>query len=162
MGCWKAHWGTGPGLGGCKVGAGDGRNCPSIRYPIDAPLLFNVCIDPSEGIPMFGANNGTLADGTHFVPSYPGPTPGVAVDAKEVQAAVAKLAAAYRSELSTFTYGTLVEPDLLPGEVDATVRVCCDKDPFKPPPDNFTCDCNGPPYSGDTQSPFGLLEQCSR
>ena len=51
----------------------------------------------------------------------------------------------YKQEVATFTHGRLVEPDLLPGEKGG-VRVCCDKDPFKPPPADFTCDCNGPPY----------------
>jgi len=161
MGCWKAHWGTGPGLGGCKVGAGDDDKCPRVKYPIDWPLLFNVCIDPSEGIPMFGAQNGTLSDGTHYDASDPGPTPGTAVDADEVAAVVTRLAAAYRHELSTFTYGKLVQPDLLPGEVNATVRVCCDKDPFKKPPASFSCDCDGPPYSGpSSESLFGESARC--
>ena len=34
-----------------------------------------------------------------------------------------------------------------------TVRVCCDKDPFKPPPSTFSCDCDGPPHAGDVESP---------
>ena len=73
-------------------------------------------------------------------------------------AAKAKLVAAYKAELATFTWGTLVMPTLLPGEVGgdaAHVRVCCDKDPFKAPPANFTCDCDGPPYSGPTDTLFG-------
>jgi len=32
MGCWKAHWATAPGMGGCKVGAGVGKDCPSVSY----------------------------------------------------------------------------------------------------------------------------------
>lgn len=146
MGCWKAHWATGPGMGGCKLGAGAKGDCPSVSYPTDAPLLFNVCVDPSEGMPMLGAANGTLKDGKHFANSDPGPTCGAAVPADEVAAAAAKLAEAYRKELATFTHGQLVEPDLLPGEVNATVRICCDKDPFHPPPTTFTCDCDGPPH----------------
>ena len=61
MGCWKAHWGTGHGLGACTLGAGEHGACPAVQYPLDAPLLFNICIDPSEGIPLAGANNGTHA-----------------------------------------------------------------------------------------------------
>ena len=34
--------------------------CPAFQYPADKPLLFNVCVDPSEGIPLAGA----LPDGT--------------------------------------------------------------------------------------------------
>merc|ERR1712110_647917 len=44
-GQWKAHWCTGPGLGGCK-------NCSHIFYDDDAPLLFNVEVDPSEAAPV--------------------------------------------------------------------------------------------------------------
>lgn len=39
-GKYKAHWATGPGLGGC-----DG--CKKISYP-DVPLLFDIEVDPSE------------------------------------------------------------------------------------------------------------------
>ena len=53
----------------------------------------------------------------------------------------------YKKELATFTHGKLVEPDLLPGEKGGEVRICCDKDPFSPPPANYTCDCNGAPYT---------------
>lgn len=44
-GPWKAHWCTGPGLGGCA-------NCPRIQYSDSAPLLFNVEVDPSESTPV--------------------------------------------------------------------------------------------------------------
>jgi len=42
-GKWKAHWCTGPGLGGCA-------NCSTIRY--EQPLLFDVEKDPSEAQPV--------------------------------------------------------------------------------------------------------------
>lgn len=162
MGCWKAHWGTGPGLSGCPY-------CPSLRYPVDAPLLFNVCIDPSEGIPMFGAENATFANGTHYKHPDPGPTPPGAVDAAEVAMIVSRLAAAFRHELATFTYGGvytrvgLIAPDLLPGEVNATLRVCCDKDPFAPVPKTYSCDCDGAPFPGGTMVPIGSTNaQCTR
>ena len=29
--------------------------CPSFQYPVEKPLLFNICVDPSEGIPLAGA-----------------------------------------------------------------------------------------------------------
>lgn len=162
MGCWKAHWGTAPGMGGCVVGAGVHINgaevkCPSVQYPLEDPLIFNVCIDPSEGMPLSGTSSG-ISDGKPYVGSNPGPTDGNAVTDNELAAAKAKLVSAYKTELATFTRGTLVMPKLLPGEVDgdaAHVRVCCDKDPFKVPPTNFTCDCNGLPYSGPTDAPFG-------
>ena len=41
----------------------------------------------------------------------------------------------------------------------ATLRVCCDKDPHKPVPANYTCDCDGQPYSGPTGA-YGV-QQCS-
>eukprot|EP00035_Acanthoeca_spectabilis_P008549 m.155481 g.155481 ORF g.155481 m.155481 type:complete len:449 (-) comp14407_c0_seq2:334-1680(-) len=60
MGCWKAMWGTGSGMGACTLGGGDHGSCPHVMYPLEVPLLFNVCIDPSEGIPLFGVGNGSL------------------------------------------------------------------------------------------------------
>ena len=114
-----------------------------LQYPTESPLLFNVCIDPSEGMPLSGA----LPSGSNPGPSPPfpaGPQP-------EVDEALSNIVAAYKRELATFVHGSLVEPDLLPGEKTGEgfyVRLCCDKDPFKPPPGEFTCDCNGPPYSG--------------
>ena len=33
----------------------DERRCPKFTYPADQPLVFNVCVDPSEGIPLAGA-----------------------------------------------------------------------------------------------------------
>jgi arylsulfatase A len=44
-GKWKAHWCTGPGLGGCT-------NCKKIFYDDAAPLLFNAEVDPSESTPV--------------------------------------------------------------------------------------------------------------
>merc|ERR1719247_1937578 len=107
MGCWKAHWGTGPGLGGCKIGAGvKDTQCPSFQYPVEKPLLFNICVDPSEGIPLAGA----LPSG-----SNPGPSP-VPVSQADIDAAVSRFVKAYNKEVATFTHGHLIEPDLLPGE----------------------------------------------
>lgn len=45
MGPFKAHWATGPGLGGC-VG------CKQRCFPVGSPLLFNVEEDPSEAYPL--------------------------------------------------------------------------------------------------------------
>jgi len=140
MGCWKAHWVTSPGMGGCEIGAGvKNTKCPKFTYPADKPLVFNVCVDPSEGIPLAGA----LPSG-----SDPGPSP-VPVPSEEIDAVVARFVKAYQKELATFTRGKLIEPDLLPGE-KAGVRVCCDKDPFQPPPTDFTCDCNGAPHQASS------------
>jgi|EP01046_Picozoa_sp_COSAG06_P012379 hypothetical protein len=83
MGCWKAHWGTGPGMGGCVIGggiknetSGEDIRCPAYVYPTEAPLLFNLCVDPSEGMPQAGA----LPSGSNPGPS-PVPVPQVEVDA---------------------------------------------------------------------------------
>ena len=40
-GPFKAHWATGPGLGGCTPGPGAPVGCDKKLYP-DVPLLFNV------------------------------------------------------------------------------------------------------------------------
>jgi hypothetical protein len=34
------------------------------------------------------------------------------------------------------------------------------QDPFKAPPANFSCDCDGSPYSGPTDSPLGYAAKC--
>jgi arylsulfatase A len=47
---YKAHWATGPGLGGCT-------DCTKIKYPADKPLLFDIEVDPSEAYPMTGAQD---------------------------------------------------------------------------------------------------------
>ena len=72
----QAYWATGPGLGGCKW-----PTCQKINYPPEAPLLFNVQIDPSEGIPLANANS--TVD--------PGPTDGLPVPQAEIDAALAKV-----------------------------------------------------------------------
>ena len=121
----KAHWGTAPGMGGCVIGAGTKNGtgaeirCPSYTYPTEAPLLFNVCIDPSEGMPASGA----LASGNNPGPSPPDSTGPY----DEVDAALTKIVAAYKVELATFTHGSLVAPELLPGEANGQIRLCCDK-----------------------------------
>jgi hypothetical protein len=43
-GKWKAHWATGPGLGGCE-------GCTKESYP-EVPLLFDIEEDPSEAYPL--------------------------------------------------------------------------------------------------------------
>lgn len=44
-GPYKAHFATGPGLGGCS-------NCSKQTYTPDKPLMFNIEVDPSEGYPL--------------------------------------------------------------------------------------------------------------
>ena len=138
MGPWKAYWATGPGLGGC-----DWPTCKKMTYPDESPLLFNVRIDPSEGIPMNPPQAKSPSGNST------GPTDGPAVPDEEVQAALKKIVAAWKVEVATFTRSSLISPPLLPGEAceGCTVAICCDGDPFvapagKPP----TCDCNGAPY----------------
>lgn len=166
MGCWKAHWATGSGMGPCTFGGGVYATCPHVKYPMDSPLLFNVCIDPSESIPLSGYTNGTVngpapcngnAGCEPFNASKNDPTDGRPTVSADVVAAVnAKLLAALKVELVTFFVGHTTDADLLPGEVnpanasEVVVGICCDKDPHKPWPGDgsFTCDCNGAPYSG--------------
>jgi hypothetical protein len=136
MGPWKAYWATGPGLGGCKW-----PTCKKIQYPIDAPLLFNVHIDPSEGIPL----SGSLPNA-----SDPGPTDGLPVPQAEIDAAVEALVKAWAEEKATFSKGKLESIPELPGEgcQGCTIAICCDGDPFHTQPKPPTCDCNGEPYHG--------------
>lgn len=109
---------------------------PAVPDFSGALLCFACNADPSEGMPQAGA----LPTG-----SDPGPSPDPVPQA-EIEDVLNKLVAAYKKELATFTHGKLVEPDLLPGEKGGQVRICCDKDPFSPPPANYSCDCNGAPY----------------
>lgn len=82
MGPWKAYWATGPGLGGC-----DWPTCKKISYPDESPLLFNVRIDPSEGIPLNPWSAKTPSGNST------GPTDGPPIPAEEVQAALTKIVA---------------------------------------------------------------------
>lgn len=166
MGCWKAHWATASGMGPCTFGGGVYATCPHVKYPMEAPLLFNVCIDPSESIPLSGYTNGTVngpapcngASGCEpFKASQNDPTDGRPTVADDVVAEVnAKILAALKVELVTFYAGHTTNADLLVGEFnpanasEVVVGICCDKDPHKPWPGDsaFTCDCNGAPYSG--------------
>jgi hypothetical protein len=134
MGPWKAYWATGPGLGGCKW-----PTCQKVEYPAESPLLFNVHIDPSEGIPLSGA----LAHAPD-----PGPSDGLPVPQAEIDAAVVALAKAFAVESATYTRGKLENITLLPGEscTGCTIAICCDGDPFKTQPKPPSCDCNGAPY----------------
>ena len=88
QGRWKAHWATGPGLGGCSQHSCkkleyplraiqvSSESCnlpqhldlfmtcsllPRSRYPLDAPLLFDVVADPSEAYPLHGMINASAS-----------------------------------------------------------------------------------------------------
>mmetsp|Transcript_56321 Transcript_56321/g.180831 ORF Transcript_56321/g.180831 Transcript_56321/m.180831 type:complete len:599 (+) Transcript_56321:53-1849(+) len=98
-GKWKAHFCTGPGLGGCQ-------GCKIKKY-MEAPLLFNVEKDPSEAIPL-------------------NPDGEMPHDA-EAAAAIGRIQKAHATERATFVYGSLVpEPDG-PGEGPGRYGVCCDR-----------------------------------
>lgn len=97
FGTFKAHWVTGPGLGGCKFG--NGTQCPTVKY-LDRPLLFNIDEDPSEAYPLHGS---------------------------EYDNVIKTIQTAYNKEKSTFWWGKLyAEPDE-PGEGPDKYGVCCDR-----------------------------------
>lgn len=133
-GRYKAHWCTGPGLGGCS-------DCPKLTFTTSqgaaVPLLFDIYQDPSEAYPLnldgwknsdAGINTRTT---THACDE---------IDDPEVSAACAAIVQAYDEEVKTFRTGTLVPPPLLPSEKDG-VAVCCDR--------ARKCDCNGKPSLRD-------------
>ena len=97
-----------------------------------------------------------------FNASDPGPS-SLPVTAAEIATATARIVAAVKVEMATFTYGMLVAPALLPGEGEpghTAVGICCDKDPFKPPPPNYTCDCTGVAAYAGSNGAYGHVEQC--
>jgi len=98
-GKYKAHWVTGPGLGGCE-------NCPTLRYP-NPPLLFDILQDPSEAYPLT-QNNTRPTD----------PTLITVVD---------HLQKAFDKEVATFTWGKLIPYPDQPGEGPDKYGVCCDR-----------------------------------
>jgi len=97
-GKYKAHWVTGPGLGGCT-------GCVTKKF--DPPLLFNIEEDPSE--------------------AYPLTENGVQPDDPEIKAVLAALETAREQEKATMHYGTLVAPPDGPGEGTNKYGVCCDR-----------------------------------
>lgn len=155
MGRWKAHWATGPGLGGCSQ-----PGCKKVEYPLEQPLLFDVVADPSEAYPLAGNFNASWSaspsagaarlpcngddpcngnGGRQGLPSGPGyATPA------EIAAALAALVAARKVELAEF-HRTLLSPAPdLPGEGPGRYGVCCNRNPYAAPV-NASCDCNGAP-----------------
>jgi len=97
-GKWKAHWQTGPGLGGCA-------GCQKKTY--DPPLLFNIEEDPSEAYPL--TNN------------------GVNVTDPEIIAVLAALKDARAKEVASMVFGKLIAPPDQPGEGPNKYGVCCDR-----------------------------------
>jgi arylsulfatase A len=95
-GKWKAHWCTGPGLGGCT-------NCTKIYYEDDAPLLFNVEVDPSEAAPV-----------------------DVKLD-DEGAAALKRIVHALAMEKATFVHQKNTPLPDGPGEGPGKYGVCCDR-----------------------------------
>lgn len=95
-GAWKAHWCTGPGLGGCK-------NCTTKTYDDDAPLLFNVEVDPSESTPA-----DTKKD-------------------EEAAAALQRIVKAHAMEKATFVHQKNTPLPDGPGEGPGLYGVCCDR-----------------------------------
>ena len=107
-GPFKAHWRTGPGIGGCDNWPSESpAGCPTLEYP-DVPLLFNVEVDPSEAY--------NLTDGK-TMPAADSP----------LRAVVETLNKARAAEIATVhQVHTPPAPDG-PGEGPGTYGVCCDR-----------------------------------
>eukprot|EP01062_Namystynia_karyoxenos_P066045 TRINITY_DN60062_c0_g1_i1.p1 TRINITY_DN60062_c0_g1~~TRINITY_DN60062_c0_g1_i1.p1 ORF type:complete len:573 (+),score=172.28 TRINITY_DN60062_c0_g1_i1:106-1719(+) len=93
-GPYKAHFVTAPGM----MGGGSKKT-----YPADAPLLFNVEVDPGEAYPL-----------------QPTDYPDV----------VSAIAAAYHNETqgpNAMTFQKLVQPPATPGEDPSNWGICCDR-----------------------------------
>lgn len=101
-GRWKAHWCTGPGLGGC-----DGCEIKNYSEAQGGPLLFDIEQDPSEGIPL-------NADGQP--PTDP-----------EAAEALRRIRQAYAVEKATFVYGHIVPAPDQEGEGPGRYGICCDR-----------------------------------
>ena len=115
-GPYKAHWRTGPGLGGCNVSPTALRGCPVMEYG-DGPLLFNVDADPSETYPL-SVNTTNPQD-------------------RDLRAVIQKLNAA-RERQAQALRPTLAPPAPdRPGEGPGKYGVCCDR--------SKGCDCTGAP-----------------
>ena len=115
-GPYKAHWRTGPGLGGCNVSPTALRGCPVMEYG-DGPLLFNVDADPSETYPL-SVNTTNPQD-------------------RDLRAVIQTLNAA-RERQAQALRPTLAPPAPdRPGEGPGKYGVCCDR--------SKGCDCTGAP-----------------
>mmetsp|Transcript_137890 Transcript_137890/g.428501 ORF Transcript_137890/g.428501 Transcript_137890/m.428501 type:complete len:582 (+) Transcript_137890:65-1810(+) len=102
-GQWKAHFCTGPGLGGCEVG---GKECEKVEYD-DFPLLFDVVADPGESKPLNEK--------------------GRAPTDSQAAAAMDRILEAHKKELATFKYGTEPPEDFDRGEKPWRMSVCCSR-----------------------------------
>jgi arylsulfatase A len=136
-GKYKAHWGTGPGLGGAK-------DMPRRKYP-DYPLLFNVHEDPSEEYPLnLNCTNG-LNHTSHWRWEMCRDAPTMLPTDPELAAVIVACNKAFDHEVATFQYGHLSTPALLPTEEKGKAGICCDatKDGGTLPISKATCDCSG-------------------
>eukprot|EP00051_Salpingoeca_urceolata_P019388 m.283015 g.283015 ORF g.283015 m.283015 type:complete len:565 (+) comp19410_c1_seq1:371-2065(+) len=95
---YKAHWVTGPGLGGC-----DG--CKVEHYTV--PLLFNIYEDPSEAYPL-------TSNTTKNLPA-------------NILSVVTTLQAAYDKQVATFHPTKEAPAPDGPGEGPGKYGVCCDR-----------------------------------
>lgn len=99
LGPYKAHWATGPGLGGCA-------GCAVVEYT-GGPLLFQVEHDPSEA---YALTQNTTAP----------PDPALA-------AVVARFAAAYAREVAAVVARPSPPAPDAPGEGPGAYGVCCNR-----------------------------------
>ena len=102
-GKFKAHFATGPGVGGCSVDPEP--TCKSVCHrkkgSTGTPLLFNVDEDPSESYPLSASDYATV---------------------------IAEVNAAFDKEVATgMTWGTLIPAPDGPGEGPGTYGVCCSR-----------------------------------
>ena len=42
MGCWKAHWATGSGMGPCTLGGGSQGPCPHVKYVVVVEFKYHL------------------------------------------------------------------------------------------------------------------------
>ena len=112
-GPFKAHWQTGPGIGGCSPSPAAPAGCPTKLYP-NGPLLFNVEVDPSEAYPLC-ANTTSPAD-------------------PRLAAVVRKLHQARARQIETLRpHASPPAPDG-PGEGPGRYGICCNR--------TLKCDCD--------------------
>lgn len=137
FGKYKAHWCTGPGLGGCK-------NCNKVYFAAQngdsIPLIFDVHVDPSEGFPLnlIGSDkkDAGINSLNQTMSCNDAKGPGIMPNGDNYTTVCNDIMKAYAHEIATFTHGTLISPPLLPSEKDG-VAVCCDR--------SKKCDCDGKP-----------------
>jgi len=115
-GPYKAHFSTGPGLGGCHISPSAPVGCPRVHYS-GGPLLFNVEVDPSEAHPLSVNTTGS--------------------EDPLIDAVLSTIMAAYQAEVTSWRpYHVQPAPDR-PGEGPGVYGVCCNR--------TLGCDCDGAP-----------------